>query len=136
MPADNAARVPVPQPLVSSPNSGGLWRGPIVVALQSRWSGVLLCAVIAMAASFIARLHGGPQLLYALLFGVSFHFLHDDANIRPGIEFCTGAVLRLGVALLGARITVAQIAALGWTTALIVVGCVLSTILGGMWVAR
>jgi uncharacterized integral membrane protein (TIGR00698 family) len=89
-----------------------------------------------MAASFIARLHGGPQLLYALLFGVSFHFLHEDTKIRPGIELCTGFVLRLGVALLGARITVAQIAALGMSTALIVIGCVLGTILGGMWVAR
>jgi len=89
-----------------------------------------------MAASFAARLHGGPQLLYALLFGVSFHFLHEDVKIRPGIEFCTGIVLRLGVALLGARITIAQIAALGWSTALIVVGCVFSTILGGVWLAR
>ncbi|MEO8153020.1 MAG: putative sulfate exporter family transporter [Rhizobacter sp.] len=96
----------------------------------------MLCSVIAMAASFIARLHGGPQLLYALLFGVAFHFLHEDAKIRPGIELCTGQVLRLGVALLGARITVAQIAALGWSTALIVVGCVLSTMFGGIWVAR
>jgi len=64
------------------------------------------------------------------LFGVSFHFLHEDAKIRPGIVVCIGLVLRLGVALLGARITVAQIAALGWSTALMVIGCVLSTIFG------
>ena len=124
------------QPVWPPLAAGGTPRRPVVAALQSRWPGVLLCAVIAMAASFVARLHGGPQLLYALLFGVAFHFLHDDAKIRPGIELCTGIVLRLGVALLGARITVAQIAALGWSTALIVVGCVLSTIVGGMWVAR
>jgi uncharacterized integral membrane protein (TIGR00698 family) len=132
---DAPAHEPMPQPLGWAP-AGLPLRGPWAAALQSRWPGVLLCAVIAMAASFIARLHGGPQLLYALLFGVSFHFLHEDAKIRPGIEFCTGVVLRLGVALLGARITLAQIAALGWSTALIVVGCVLSTILGGIWLAR
>jgi uncharacterized integral membrane protein (TIGR00698 family) len=113
-----------------------LLRLPFVPALKFYWPGVLLCAVIALAASFIARLHGGPQLLYALLIGVAFHFLLDDARIRPGIDFCTGAVLRLGVALLGARITTGQIAALGWNTALIVVACVLSTIFGGIWVAR
>lgn len=113
-----------------------LLRLPVVPALKFYWPGVLLCAVIALAASFIARLHGGPQLLYALLIGVAFHFLLDDARIRPGIDFCTGAVLRLGVALLGARITTGQIAALGWNTALIVVACVLSTIFGGIWVAR
>ena len=127
---------PAAQPLWLAPASGGSPRLPLTAALQSRWPAVLLCAVIAMAASFIARLHGGPQLLYALLFGVSFHFLHGDAKIRPGIELCTGLVLRLGVALLGARITIAQIAALGWSTALIVIGCVLSTIAGGIWVAR
>lgn len=126
----------VPPPLWRSPGDGGTPRWGLACALQARWPGALLCAVIAMAASFVARLHGGPQLVYALLFGVSFHFLHDDAKIRPGIELCTGIVLRLGVALLGARITIAQIAALGWSTALIVIGCVLSTILGGIWLAR
>ncbi|MEO8059712.1 MAG: putative sulfate exporter family transporter [Burkholderiales bacterium] len=135
MSTDTSAREAVPPQWVA-PAQASAPRSPFAAALQSRWPGVLLCSVIAMAASFIARLHGGPQLLYALLFGVAFHFLHDDAKIRPGIELCTGHVLRLGVALLGARITVAQIAALGWGTALIVVGCVLSTIFGGIWVAR
>lgn len=108
----------------------------LVAALQRRWPGLLLCTVIAMAASLIARLHGGPQLLYALLFGVAFHFLHEDARIRPGVELCTGLLLRMGVALLGARITLEQIAALGWGTALTVVVCVLSTMAVGVGLAR
>ena len=41
------------------------------------------CTVIAMATSFVARLHEGPQLLYALLIGVSFHFLHENVTIAP-----------------------------------------------------
>jgi uncharacterized integral membrane protein (TIGR00698 family) len=108
----------------------------LVEAMRARWPGLLLCAVIAMAASLISRLHGGPQLLYALLFGVSFHFLHADPRIAPGVELCTGHILRLGVALLGARITLEQIAALGWSTALTVVACVLSTLLVGIVLAR
>jgi uncharacterized integral membrane protein (TIGR00698 family) len=80
--------------------------------------------------------HGGPQLLYALLFGVAFHFLHADGRIRPGIELCTGTVLRLGVALLGTRITLEQIASLGWAAALTVVACVVSTIVVGIGLAR
>lgn len=108
----------------------------LVAGVQERWPGVLLCAVIAMAASLISRLHGGPQLLYALLFGVAFHFLHEDPRIRPGVELCTGLILRLGVALLGARITLEQIAALGWSTALTVVVGVLSTIGVGIVLAR
>ena len=89
-----------------------------------------------MAASLISRLHGGPQLLYALLLGVAFHFLHADPIIRPGVELATSLVLRLGVALLGARITLDQIAALGWSTALAVLVCVLSTVILGIGLAR
>lgn len=108
------------------------WRS----ALATPWPGLLLCAVIAMAASLISRLHGGPQLLYALLLGVAFHFLLADARIRPGVELCTGLVLRLGVALLGARITLDQIAGLGWGTALAVVASVGSTLWLGIGLAR
>jgi len=136
MATESSANEPAPPALWRPARDGGAPRNAFAAALHARWPGALLCAVIAMAASFVARLHGGPQLLYALLFGVSFHFLHEDVKIRPGIEFCSGIVLRLGVALLGARITVAQIVALGWSTALVVVGCVLSTILGGIWLAR
>lgn len=113
--------------------------GPAARALAwgaARWPGALLCGVIAMAATLVSRLHGGPQLLYALLLGVAFHFLHADARIRPGVELCTGFVLRLGVALLGARITLEQIAALGWGTAAAVVAGVLSTIALGLVLAR
>ena len=107
-----------------------------ITKLSVGWPGTLLCCVIALAASFIAKTHGGPQLLYALLLGVAFHFLMSDNKIRPGIEFCTGTLLRTGVALLGARITASQIAALGWSTALVVVLCVVSTIMGGIWLAH
>ncbi len=91
---------------------------------------------MALAACLIARLHEGPQLLYALLLGVSFHFLHADPKIKPGLAFCSSTVLRWGVALLGARITAGQIVALGWPTALTVVLCVVSTIALGVVMAR
>lgn len=92
--------------------------------------------MVALAASLVARLHDGPQLLYALLFGVSFHFLHDDPKIKPGLAFCASTVLRWGVALLGARITASQVVALGWPTALTVVLCVASTVALGVMLAR
>lgn len=98
--------------------------------------GTGLSAVIALAATFVSTLHGGPQFLYALFFGIAFHYLSQDAATRPGIEFCARTVLRLGVGLLGARITAAQIASLGWTTAAIVVIAVVSTIACGAWLGR
>lgn len=91
--------------------------------------GSALACVIAMAATLVSTLHGGPQFLYALFFGVAFHYLNQDATTKPGIEFCSRTVLRLGVGLLGARITASQIAGLGWSTAAIVVTAVVTTML-------
>lgn len=98
--------------------------------------GVALAGVIALAATAVSTLHGGPQLLYALFFGVAFHYLSEDAKTRPGIEFCARGVLRLGVGLLGARITASQIAGLGWSTAAIVIVAVVTTILCGTFLGR
>lgn len=98
--------------------------------------GVALAGVVALAATFVSILHGGPQLLYALFFGVAFHYLSQDHKAKPGIEFCSRTVLRLGVGLLGARITATQIAGLGWSTASIVVAAVVTTILCGTILGR
>ena len=98
--------------------------------------GTGLCCVIAMAATLVSTLHGGPQFLYALFFGVAFHYLSQDPKTRPGIEFCSRTVLRVGVGLLGARITASQIAGLGWTTAGIVIAAVVTTLLCGVLLGR
>lgn len=98
--------------------------------------GTGLSCVIAMAATLVSTLHGGPQFLYALFFGVAFHYLSQDPKTRPGIEFCSRTVLRVGVGLLGARITASQIAGLGWTTAGIVIAAVVTTLLCGVLLGR
>jgi uncharacterized integral membrane protein (TIGR00698 family) len=98
--------------------------------------GVGLSSVIAIAATSVSTLHGGPQLLYALLFGVAFHYLSHEPRTKPGIEFCGRAVLRLGVGLLGARITAAQIAGLGWETALTVIAAIVTTMLCGLAIGK
>jgi uncharacterized integral membrane protein (TIGR00698 family) len=98
--------------------------------------GSSLACVIAMAATLVSTLHGGPLLLYALFFGLGFHYLSNEAATKPGIEFSSRTVLRLGVGLLGARITATQIAGLGWSTAAIVIGAVFTTMLCGLLLGR
>lgn len=98
--------------------------------------GTLLAGVVAMAATLVSTLHGGPQLLYALFFGVAFHYLSADPKAKPGIEFCSRNVLRLGVGLLGARITATQIAGLGLSTAAIVIAAVITTMLVGYFLGK
>lgn len=105
-------------------------------ALRRNWPGASVAIVIALAASFIAGTYGGPKLLYALFFGLAFHFLSDDPNCKPGIDFCSKVLLRTGVALLGARITLEQIGSLGIAPISIVISAVLLTIGSGVLLAR
>ena len=94
---------------------------PLFKAVRLRVPGVLLCLMLALAASFVAEHYGGPQLLYALLFGLALHFFSKDPKVRPGIDFCSRTLLRVGVTLLGFRITFDQVSALGWPTAVLVI---------------
>jgi len=96
--------------------------------LPPQLPGLAVAAGVALAATFVAGLHGGPQMLYALFFGVALNHLAHAPRTKPGIEFGARTVLRLGVGLLGARITATQIAALGWQTAAVVALAVASTI--------
>src|SRR5262245_17659426 len=105
-------------------------------AFQRLWPGLLLASVVAIAAGFIAEHRGGPTLLYALLIGMALNTVVGDGNAKPGVDFAARRVLRLGVALLGARITFDQIGALGWFNGLLMVGGVVATIVFGLAVAR
>ncbi|MGM0693607.1 MAG: YeiH family protein [Pseudomonadota bacterium] len=98
--------------------------------------GLLVCVTIALATTFIADHYGGPTLLYALLFGMSLHFLSEEGRCREGIEFAARTILRLGVALLGARMTLEQVSELGLGPVLTVVGSVALVIVLGAVLAR
>lgn len=98
--------------------------------------GVMICITIALATTFIADHYGGPTLLYALLFGMSLHFLSEEGRCLAGVDFSSRTILRLGVALLGVRITLEEVAALGIGPVLIVISGVILTITVGAFLAR
>jgi uncharacterized integral membrane protein (TIGR00698 family) len=104
--------------------------------LQRIYPGVLVAITIALAADWLSGHYKAPVMLFALLFGMTFHFLHEEGRCIPGIEFASKAVLRTGVALLGARITVEQIIALGPVPIAMVVAGVTTTVLMGLLLAR
>lgn len=105
-------------------------------SITSKWSGTIVCVTIAFAATFLSQHYGGPQLLYALLIGLAFHFLHGNAQIAAGVDFCARTLLRTGVALLGARITVDQVAHLGLKTGCVIALGLCLTILCGLGMSR
>ena len=98
--------------------------------------GLMLAVMIALAVRFVSEHLGGPAMLYALLFGMAFNFLCEDERFTGGIRFANRTLLRLGVALLGLRITVGEVAELGWPVVALVVAGVLVTILGGWAIGR
>ena len=75
-------------------------------------------------------------MLFALLLGLAMNFLSHEGPCLPGIELAAKHLLRIGVALLGMRITYGQIAQLGWEAIAMVVGSVIATIGVGVLLAR
>src|SRR5204863_9869121 len=100
------------------------------------WPGVAVAATVAIAATFLSLHYKASAMLFALLLGMALNFLAEEGRCLPGIQLASTVVLRTGVALLGLRITIAQVEALGWTTILLVVGTVALTILAGIAIAR
>ncbi|MBV8103828.1 MAG: putative sulfate exporter family transporter [Hyphomicrobiales bacterium] len=109
---------------------------PQAKLIHAVYPGMLVAGTIALASTWLAQHYTAPVMLFALLFGMAFHFLHEGGRCVAGIEFASRSVLRAGVALLGVRITLGQIATLGVVPVAIVIVGVATTILFGLLLAR
>jgi len=108
----------------------------LVTTTKQLVPGLLVTLLVAMAAAFLGSHYKGSMLLFALLLGLALHFISEDVRCMPGIIFASSAVLRLGVALLGLRLTISNVGALGWQTVLVLLGAVFLTILAGLGLAK
>jgi uncharacterized integral membrane protein (TIGR00698 family) len=98
--------------------------------------GLVLAVLATMAAGFVSDHYGAPLTLMALLIGLALNFLSADKRMAPGLGFASKTLLRWGIVLVGVRITLAQILALGWPSLLAVVVILALTMLAGILVAR
>jgi uncharacterized integral membrane protein (TIGR00698 family) len=103
---------------------------------KSLLPGLLVAALVAMAAAFLGGHYKGSILLFALLLGLALHFLSEDQRCAAGIQFASSTVLRIGVALLGLRLTIDHVVTLGWQTVLALMVSVGLTIALGLLLAR
>src|SRR5574343_359168 len=108
------------------------WKTRVVVL----WPGLLMAALVGMAAVFLANHYGAPVMLFALMLGMAVNFLSEEGRCRAGIEFTAKQVLRWGVGLLGLQITAAQVQAMGWEPVAVVVLSVVATIVFGITMAN
>jgi len=110
--------------------------GARLAVLQEYAPGILASVTIAMAATFLADHYGGPVMLFALLLGMAFSFLSQDGRCVSGIEVASKWLLRLAVGLLGAQVTIGDIARLGVTPIAMVIAGVVLTLGFGLIAAR
>jgi uncharacterized integral membrane protein (TIGR00698 family) len=103
---------------------------------RKNFHGVLISVVVAVAAISLAEHYHVSAMLFALLLGMALNFLSTEGRGVPGIQFSASTLLRIGVALLGVRITLAQITALGPMPIAMVVLSVALTIGFGILLAR
>lgn len=99
--------------------------------------GLAVAALVAVTAQFLSEHYGAPALLLALMLGLAFGFLAEDGSrTAPGIAMAARSVLRLGVALLGARISADVLVALGPQAVGLVAAGVILTLAFALLAAR
>lgn len=97
--------------------------------------GLMIVVLVAMAAQFISDHYGAPVMLMAILLGIPLHFLTEDDKTGVGVAFASRSVLRFGVALLGLRVSVDMVGAIGWGAIAWIAGAVTATILLSLVIA-
>jgi uncharacterized integral membrane protein (TIGR00698 family) len=96
----------------------------------------LVAVVAVVGAPFVARVVPIPAMVLALLIGIALNLVAARPVFAPGLVFCVKQLLRWAVALLGLRIALGDIAALGFGTGVVVVVSMAITVLAGFLVAR
>lgn len=97
--------------------------------------GIILSATIGAAAAFLGQHYNAPVMLFALLLGMAFNYLHAEGPCREGVNLAATFVLRLGVGLMGIRIALEDIAQIGLQGASILMGLIVLTLATGFAVA-
>ncbi|MBV8393607.1 MAG: putative sulfate exporter family transporter [Alphaproteobacteria bacterium] len=105
--------------------------------------GILLCCVIASIA-FVANANHWmtfgkvmiPPLIVTLIIGMALQPLSARDVLKPGLEFSGRTLLRIGVALYGAQLTLGQLVDGGALPMVIAIAAVSCTIIFGAIVAR
>ncbi|ASP87644.1 MULTISPECIES: YeiH family protein [Sinorhizobium] len=103
----------------------------------AHFPGFAVAVLIAISAQFLSDHYGAPATLMALLLGMSLSFLSESGTrTAPGIHLTGRVVLRFGVALLGARLSLGVLSDLGPSLLCLVIAALASTILFAIVVGK
>lgn len=98
--------------------------------------GISFCLLLVLGSSYISDHYGTSKILGALLLGMAFQNISQYQEFSPGLDFCTKTVLRVGVAILGVRISFSQMEELGGAPLILVSTVVIGTIIFSIVIAR
>lgn len=98
--------------------------------------GILMAFTIAAASTFLSEHYGAPTMLFALLIGMAFHFLSLEGPCVDGVKYTSTRLLKIGVALLGVRVTFGDLATLGPAPAILTPALIALTIGAGVLFSR
>lgn len=108
----------------------------ILTTHKDKFPGVMVSVAIALSAAFLSEHYGPPIMLMALLLGMIFNFSSDTPKLISGIDFCANSLLKVGIGLLGARITLNEVTDLG-VLPILSIACLSVTIIAiGMLAGR
>jgi len=96
--------------------------------------GIMVCGMVTLAAKSIAQHYTAPVMLLCLLLGMVFQLMSQESPTKRGVQFTSQSLLRIGVALIGARIMLSDFTALGagiLTLVILAMGLVIT--LGVLW---
>jgi uncharacterized integral membrane protein (TIGR00698 family) len=113
---------------------------PLAAVAIDYLPGVAMSAIVAIigyvAAPYVARVVPIPNMVIALIVGMALNPIAARPATQPGMQFCVRTVLRWAVALLGLRVGLADIAALGPGTAALIIVAMAATVVSGFVFAR
>src|ERR1700754_3726523 len=104
---------------------------PPRVSARDYLPGLLVALLASLAAAYLAEHYGAPLTLMALLVGLALNFLSGDKRLLPGLAFASRTLLRIGIVLVGARVTLAQVVGLGPVALIAVIAITTLTMLAG-----
>jgi uncharacterized integral membrane protein (TIGR00698 family) len=113
---------------------------PFADTVVEYFPGVLLSAIVAIigyvGAPYVAHVAPIPNMVVALIVGIALNPVAARPAVKPGMAFCVRTVLRWAVALLGLRVALGDIAALGIGTAVLIIVAMAATVASGFLFAR
>lgn len=117
-------------------NSSWPWAQAALARGRRVGPGLLITVLMALSAAFLSERYGTPVMLFALLLGLALSSLQDLPSLSPGLELGAKRLLRIGIVLLGARITLSDAMSLGPGPIVLVLICIPATMAFGVLLAR